>query len=97
MWHCQPEQFILDKQYYLNTFGSFEGIYNCAPRVHFNGYYVLRERYTRRGDHSLDNPGIQVHLVEYYKYVRFFPNGSLLYKLSNRKLKDEEIAYALSS
>lgn len=50
----------------------------------------------RRGDYSLDTPGVPIYLVEYYKYVRFFPNGSLLYRLSNRKLKDEELAGALS-
>jgi len=57
---------------------------------------VLREKYLRRGDYSLDTPGIPLYLVEYYKYVRFFTNGSLLYKLSNRRLKNEEITHALS-
>jgi hypothetical protein len=96
IWHCHPNQFTVDKEYYINSFGSFENIYHQAHRLNYNGYYVLREKYMRRGDYSLDTPGVPFYLVEYYKYVRFIVGGAIVYKLSNKKLKDDELAYELS-
>lgn len=89
VWHCSPESFKLPKEYYLATYGDYEHVYKHAPRVNFNGYYVFREKYMRRGEYSLDVVGRPFFVVYYYRYMRFFPDGAILYKLSNRKLTQE--------
>lgn len=96
IWHCKPESFYVNPDSHLITYGSYEGIYRNAHRLNFNGFYCLRERYTKRGDYSLDTPGRPLLVIYYYRYVRFFPDGMFLYKLSNRKLKDEEVKTDLS-
>ncbi|KAK9096069.1 hypothetical protein Sjap_021566 [Stephania japonica] len=49
--------------------------------------YVSRNTYIRAGvaEWKVTNP---VHLVCYFRYMRFFPNGKFLYKNSSQKLKD---------
>lgn len=58
---------------------------------------MFREKYTRRGDYSPDMVGLQYFVVHYYRYMRFFPDGSILYKLSNRKLTLDETRHHLSA
>lgn len=97
VWHCTPESFLLEKEYYMAVYGDYEKIYHSAPRVNFNGFYVFREKYSRRGEYSLEAAGLPYYVVYYYRYMRFFPDGSILYKLSNRRLTPEEIRHHLSS
>jgi hypothetical protein len=76
--------------------GKFQDMYYKAPRVHFNGYYMLRERYVRPAAQSILLSAPKFTVVYYYRYVRFVPDGSLLYTLSNNRLKEEDIADKLS-
>ena len=48
------------------------------------GVYISRATYIRQGEQSLDTFYSPWHLVEYYRYIRFFPDGSfsLLLKCS---------------
>ncbi|CAF1502959.1 unnamed protein product [Rotaria magnacalcarata] len=45
------------------------------PHVVFNGVYISRTSYIRQGEQSLDTFYSPWHLVEYYRYMRFFPDG----------------------
>ncbi|MBA0702622.1 hypothetical protein Goari_022787, partial [Gossypium aridum] len=49
--------------------------------------YVSRNTYIRAGvaEWKITNP---VHIVCYFRYVRFFPSGRFLYKNSSQKIKD---------
>lgn len=49
--------------------------------LRFDGIYVSRNTYIRTGivEWRVKNP---VHLVCYYRYYRFFPDGQLLYRTS---------------
>ena len=51
------------------------------PHLRFDGLYVSRNTYIRTGlvEWRVRNP---VHLVCYYRYLRFFPDGTLLYRTS---------------
>lgn len=85
IWHSYPSEYTASKEYYL-SFGNFESIFMKCPRVHFNGYYCLREKYTHKTEPSLTRPKGSFQVVHYYRYVRFFPDGSILYQVSNRRL-----------
>ncbi|CAH1971756.1 unnamed protein product [Acanthoscelides obtectus] len=66
--------------------GATPGIYNSwrcmfieRPRVHFNGCYISKTTYIRNGENSFQDQFYRPwHLVTYYRYLRFFPDGSVL-------------------
>ena len=61
--------------------GSWKDMYLDRCHLHFNGIYVSRNTYLKQGatEWKVRNP---VHLVAYYRYVRFFPDGTYLYRTS---------------
>ncbi|KAF6152811.1 hypothetical protein GIB67_004640 [Kingdonia uniflora] len=67
--------------------GSWRKMWLLRPRIRTDGLYVSRNTYIRVGiaEWRVYNP---VHLVCYYRYMRFFPNGKFLYMNSSQKLKD---------
>jgi F-box protein 9 len=45
-------------------------------RPNFNGAYISRTTYIRQGEASFQDVHYRpCYLVEYYRYIRFFPNG----------------------
>lgn len=56
------------------------------PRVRQDGVYVSRNTYIRTGipEWKVKNP---VHLVCYYRYIRFLPNGMYVYRTSPMVLR----------
>ena len=47
VWQSSPSDYRVSKEYF-QSFGDFEEIFLKCPRVHFNGYYCLREKYMHR-------------------------------------------------
>jgi F-box protein 9 len=62
--------------------GSWRTMWQKRPRLRYDGLYVSRNTYIRAGiaEWRTTNP---VHLVCYYRYIRFFTNGKFLYKVCN--------------
>jgi len=58
---------------------SWKTMFLDRPHVRFEGIYVARNTYIRTGvtEWKVRNP---VHLVAYYRYCRFFPDGTFLYR-----------------
>eukprot|EP00039_Didymoeca_costata_P031083 m.33041 g.33041 ORF g.33041 m.33041 type:complete len:443 (-) comp8482_c0_seq1:2104-3432(-) len=48
------------------------------PRVLFHGVYISRSTYSRQGEKNIGQYYNPVHLVEYYRYLRFFPTGDVV-------------------
>ncbi|MEE6476623.1 hypothetical protein FKM82_011145 [Ascaphus truei] len=48
------------------------------PRVRFDGVYISKTTYIRMGEQSLDGFYRAWHQVEYYRYLRFFPDGQVI-------------------
>ncbi|XP_020584380.1 F-box protein 7 [Phalaenopsis equestris] len=67
--------------------GSWRKMWISRPRIRNDGLYVSRNTYIRTGvaEWKVTNP---VHLVCYFRYLRFFPNGKFLYKISSQKVKE---------
>ncbi|GMH31239.1 hypothetical protein Nepgr_033082 [Nepenthes gracilis] len=67
--------------------GSWRKMWLSRPRVRTDGLYASRNTYIRAGvaEWKVTNP---VHLVCYFRYIRFFPSGRFLYKNSSQKVKE---------
>ena len=48
IWKIDLNSFNLEPSYY-KQFGSYLQMFHRCPRVNFNGYYVLRDKYIRVG------------------------------------------------
>ncbi|PIN16172.1 F-box protein FBX9 [Handroanthus impetiginosus] len=67
--------------------GSWRKMWVLRPRLRTDGIYVSRNTYIRAGvaEWKITNP---VHIVCYFRYLRFYPSGRFLYKNSSQKVKD---------
>lgn len=64
---------------------DYKTFYDKQPRINFCGVYAIKETYTRYGEPGWNQNYAQQHLVEFYRYVRFWKDGSLTMFLSNKK------------
>jgi F-box protein 9 len=60
------------------SFGSYREMYINRPHLRFNGCYISKSSYFRDGEKSLDQCYRPYHIVEYFRYIRFFPEGQVL-------------------
>ncbi|KAK9270893.1 hypothetical protein L1049_026479 [Liquidambar formosana] len=67
--------------------GSWRKMWLLRPRIRTDGLYVSRNTYIRAGvaEWKITNP---VHVVCYFRYLKFYPSGRFLYKNSSQKIKD---------
>lgn len=59
-------------------FISWREMFLQRPRVRYDGVYISKTSYMRQGEESLDGFYRAWHHVEYYRYLRFFPDGSVV-------------------
>ncbi|CAG0881551.1 unnamed protein product [Cyprideis torosa] len=58
---------------------TYRDVWVSQPRPNFNGVYISRTSYVRMGENSFqDTSSRPWHLVEYFRYIRFFPEGYCL-------------------
>ncbi|XP_065886479.1 F-box only protein 9-like [Dysidea avara] len=62
--------------------GSWRHMFITRPHPHFHGLYISECSYVRQGEASLDRFYRPFHTVVYYRYLRFFSNGRVLYLTS---------------
>lgn len=56
--------------------GDWRRIYVENPRANLNGAYISKATYIRQGEASFQDVNYRpCYLVEYYRYLRFFPEG----------------------
>ncbi|KAF5859589.1 F-box only protein 9 [Aspergillus alliaceus] len=64
---------------------SWSEVFQMFPRIRFTGIYISTVNYTRAGAASFyqnvtwNSP---IHIVTYYRYLRFYPDGTVLALLS---------------
>ncbi|KAI9370893.1 hypothetical protein BJX61DRAFT_544203 [Aspergillus egyptiacus] len=64
---------------------SWSEVFHTFPRIRFTGIYISTINYTRAGaasaysNASWNSP---IHIVTYYRYLRFYPDGSVIYLLT---------------
>ncbi|XP_012260502.2 F-box only protein 9 isoform X2 [Athalia rosae] len=58
---------------------SWRQMYLERPRLRYNGCYISKTSYIRHGENSFQDQFYRPwHLVEYFRYLRFFPEGRVL-------------------
>ena len=67
---------------YLLTskFPSYRAMFRTRPRIRFGGCYISTVNYTRPGASSLSQISwnVPVHIVTYFRYLRFFRDGTCI-------------------
>ena len=66
------------------TYPTFRGMFRARPRIRFAGVYISTVNYTRPGASSPNQVtwNTPVHIVTYYRYLRFYRDGSAISLLS---------------
>ncbi|ERL94039.1 F-box only protein 9 [Dendroctonus ponderosae] len=60
-------------------YGSWRNMFIDRPRLNFNGVYISKTTYIRHGENSFQDQFYRPwHLVSYFRYLRFFPEGMVL-------------------
>ncbi|EAR93830.1 F-box protein (macronuclear) [Tetrahymena thermophila SB210] len=81
---------------FYQKFNNYYTMFMEAPRIHFGGYYICKERYTKIGEKDLHHTITPLIEITYYRYFRFLPDGRMFFLLSNKKLKKDAIIKSLS-
>lgn len=70
--------------------GSWRELFLTSPRIRFSGCYVSRIKYLREGERGFQDQEMYRawHVVEYNRFLRFFPGGQVIMALSS---DDEDI------
>ncbi|RAL15268.1 putative F-box protein (Pof7) [Aspergillus homomorphus CBS 101889] len=72
-------------------FSSWSEVFQVFPRIRYTGIYISTVNYTRPGaaaayqNVSWNSP---IHIVTYYRYLRFYPDGSVVYLLTTVEPRD---------
>ncbi|KAI1500285.1 hypothetical protein F5X99DRAFT_387068 [Biscogniauxia marginata] len=66
---------------------SWQRMFRRRPRVRFNGCYISTVNYIRAGQHGGNQStwGNPIHIVTYYRYLRFFRDGSAVSLLTTEE------------
>lgn len=60
------------------AFASWRHMYREKSRIHLHGVYISKTSYFRYGENSFQDQFYRpMHLIEYYRYVRFFADGGV--------------------
>lgn len=62
-------------------FGSWSQVFQSFPRIRFTGIYISTVNYTRAGAASAYQSiswNSPIHIVTYFRYLRFYPDGSVI-------------------
>ncbi|KAG7190541.1 hypothetical protein KM043_006642 [Ampulex compressa] len=64
---------------YDPNYQSWREMYLLRPRLRYNGCYISKTSYIRDGENSFQDRFYRPwHLIEYFRYLRFFPEGRVL-------------------
>ena len=70
---------------------SWSEVFQSYPRIRFTGCYISTVNYTREGAASSFQTvswNSPIHIVTYYRYLRFYPDGSVVSLLSTTEPVD---------
>ncbi|KAJ5485601.1 hypothetical protein N7539_005589 [Penicillium diatomitis] len=70
---------------------SWSQVFQCYPRIRFTGIYISTVNYSRPGEISSFQTvswNSPIHIVTYYRYLRFYPDGSVVSLLTTTEPVD---------
>ncbi|EMC99945.1 hypothetical protein BAUCODRAFT_30368 [Baudoinia panamericana UAMH 10762] len=81
---------LTEKLLHTTYASSWRQLFRLRPRLRYNGCYISTVNYTRPGANSTNTLswGAPVHVVTYYRYLRFFRDGSAISLLTTSEPAD---------
>lgn len=78
------------------SYPTYHSLFRTRPRIRFNGCYISTVNYTRPGAHSSNSLawGAPVLVVTYFRYLRFFRDGTCISLLTTTEPGD--VVHALT-
>lgn len=89
----EEERPVPDDEAHLPKYGSWRTMFQSRPRIRFNGVYISTCNYVRQGA-SQSGWNTPVHIVTYYRYLRFYDDGTVLSLLTSSE--PAEVVYGFS-
>ncbi|KAF5020919.1 hypothetical protein F66182_7071 [Fusarium sp. NRRL 66182] len=73
-----------------SVYPTWKTLFRSRPRIRFNGCYISTVNYVRMGQANTNQPtwGAPIHIVTYYRYLRFFRDGTLISLLTTNEPAD---------
>jgi F-box protein 9 len=77
---CEGPTSIHDTAFVDPSNEDWREVFHSHPRIRFTGVYISTVNYTRAGGASATQAtwGTPVHIVTYYRYLRFFRDGTVI-------------------
>ncbi|KAK2597344.1 hypothetical protein QQS21_006041 [Conoideocrella luteorostrata] len=75
------ENVLMTKSLIPDPYATWKHMFRSRPRIRFNGCYISTVNYIRPGQASIDETtwsGNPMHIVTYYRYLRFFRDGTAI-------------------
>jgi F-box protein 9 len=81
---------ITDQLLHTHYASSWRQLFRTRPRIRFNGCYISTVNYTRAGAASTNSLtwGVPIHIVTYFRYLRFFRDGACVSLLTTAEPAD---------
>jgi F-box protein 9 len=80
LWKMTCEKVWTSPNLVGSGFSTYREMFLTRPRVRLDGCYISKVTYVRPGEHSFQDQSYRPwHFVEYYRYIRFFPDGELYF------------------
>lgn len=81
----QAEKLLIARSLTPSVYKTWKAMFRYRPRIRFNGVYISTVNYVRTGQASTNQAtwgGSPIHIVTYYRYLRFYRDGSVISLLS---------------
>ena len=85
------ESVALTKSLVPDPYDTWKAMFRARPRIRFNGCYICTVNYVRTGQASTNQAtwgGSPIHIVTYYRYLRFFRDGTVISLLATEEPRD---------
>lgn len=77
LWHAACRR-IWGSEITMKPYNSWQSQFLNRPHLHFNGVYISRTSYIRYSDISSSMCNRPYYIVEYFRMLRFYPNGEVI-------------------
>jgi F-box protein 9 len=87
----QAEKLLVTRSLTPSIYASWKAMFRHRPRIRFNGIYISTVNYVRSGQASTNQAtwgGSPIHIVTYYRYLRFFRDGAVISLLTTNEPGD---------
>ena len=85
------EKLLVTRSLVPDAYPTWQNMFRSRPRIRFNGCYISTVNYIRSGQMSTNQStwgGSLVHIVTYYRYLRFFRDGTAISLLTTEEPGD---------